>query len=486
MTLRFPSSSSLWMLALLVWAAAAPRVAAKNVHPELWTELARRPSSAKALPSFAPLYEKARAAALVITTEGTLLKGDMPTGKLPPGHPPLPGPDDFGVQGQGSGFLIHPTGLALTNYHVVENAERIWVRVGEDPVEIEAKVIGKDPKSDVALIGLQGQRQDWPALPLGDSERARVGDFALAIGNPFGLEHSVSLGVISARGRREIHPNGQSGLYDFLQTDASINVGNSGGPLMNLSGEVIGMNTAINAVAQGIGFAIPINMIKDLLPALRSEGRVIRSWLGVIIDPVTQELAQAYGLERPAGALVRQVVKEGPAFRAGLEPGDIIVRFAGQTIADVDTLPLLSGAGSVGRQVALDVVRDGKSLTLPVLLEAHPDNLPAPQERDAAAMPTSPKEVPLGMRIVTLNPEDRARLGIPAEVSGARIVDVKLGTRSFDAGLQPDDIVVRLNADAVTDAKGFAERVQAVPPQRLLRLWVQRGEDIFFVAIPKP
>ncbi|MFZ9886028.1 MAG: trypsin-like peptidase domain-containing protein [Myxococcota bacterium] len=475
-SLRVPAT--LLFIALLVPAA----VGAKG-NAELWTEAGKRRARPITLPSVAPLVERVEPASLVIMTEAPPESAQR---ELPPGHPPLPGRDGP-VQGQGSGFLIHPTGYALTNHHVIENAIRIRVRVGASRVEVPARVVGTDPRTDVALIKLEGDRRDWPVIPLGDSDTLKVGDFVVAIGNPFGLEQSVSMGILSARSRRDVNPSGRMGLYDFLQTDASINFGNSGGPLMNLSGEVVGMNTAINAAAQGIGFAIPVNMIKRMLPSLDEYGRVVRAWIGVGIQPVSPELARSFGLERPAGALVRQVLEGGPAADAGIVAGDVIVRFGTHPIDDANELPLLAGDAGVGQSVKLSLLREGKPKTVELVLGEHPENLrPATDRSSTSSGDNEARPRGLGIGVVTLDGDDRTRLGLDEEQRGARIIKVEFGSPAFHGGLMADDVIMELNGKLIASAQELQLALVEVPSGEVLRLQVWREGNKLFVPVKKP
>lgn len=472
---------------------------------DLWTEPARARAAVQ-IPSVAPLVDKLEPAVLVIFTETEV----DPERELPPGHPPMPegmpfpmpfegGPEgDPLMRGQGAGFLITPSGYALTNHHVVENARSITVRVGEAHEEVEAVVVGSDEKTDIALIQLKSARKDWPVIPLGNSDGMRVGDFVVAIGSPFGLEQSVSVGIISGRGRRDIAPSGREGLYDFMQTDASINPGNSGGPLLNLYGEAIGINSAVNAAGSGIGFAIPINMVKRLLPSLKERGRFARSWIGVQITGVEKEVATGLGLDRPRGALVREVVPEGPAARGGLVPGDVIVAFEGKRIEDSYELPLLAGEAGVGKTVKLDVLRDGKPRSLSITLGDHPDNALAARAdeertRKAAADRTdkhekkpADKEGALGVVVVTLDTDDRERLKLKADVSGTRVTKVRPGSPAFLAGLQADDVILQVNGKATRSANDFAAVVKETAAGGLLRMTLRRGDSTIFIPLPKP
>jgi serine protease Do len=481
MSRRFPVS------VLAVALAAVPALAG-----ELWTDPPKS-RSAVAIPSVAPLVDKLEPAVLVVFTEGTMSKDD-----LPPGHPPIgpegmPFPFPFGddedpeVRGQGAGFIITPNGYALTNHHVVENAKSITVRVGLMREEIPARVVGSDAKTDVALLKLDSKRNDWPVLPLGDSDALKVGDFVVAIGSPFGLEQSVSLGIISGRSRRDIAPSGRTGLYDFLQTDAGINPGNSGGPLINLYGEVIGMNAAVNAAANGIGFAIPINMVKRLLPQLKEKGRFARSWIGVQIVSVQKEHAKGFGLDRARGALVREVVDGGPAGKGGVLPGDVITSFEGKLIEDSYELPLLAGEAGVGKSVKLEVVRDGKARSLQVVLGDHPDN----KVVEAASKPVvekagGEKDGSIGLNVVTLDADDRERLKLRPDVTGTRVTKVRPGSPAFFAGLQPDDVILEVNKSETRKADDFAAILKNAPSGTLLKMLIRRGSSTLFVPMLKP
>ena len=261
----------------------------------------------------------------------------------------------------GSGFIIDRDGSILTNNHVVENAQKIVVRLA-DGQEHEAKVAGRDPKTDIAVIKIKA-RGNLPAATLGDSDRLEVGEWVMAIGNPFGLDNTVTSGIVSAKGRHI----GQGPYDNFIQTDASINPGNSGGPLINLSGEVVGINTAIFSRTGGnigIGFAIPTNLVKELLPQLKGKGKVTRGYLGVAIQKVTPEIAESLGMDRARGALVADVSKDGPAEKAGVKVGDVILEFDGRELAGATDLPILVARTAVNKKVRLKVLRDKKEATL--------------------------------------------------------------------------------------------------------------------------
>jgi len=476
---------------LIVAALGAPALAARADNGNLWIEKsAARPQVQ--MPSLAPLVKEIEPAVLSIYVESHA------SPQMDPNDPRLDFFRKFGLnlempdfkqQGQGTGFIISPEGYALTNHHVVENASKIQVRVDGSSQLINATVVGDDPRTDVALIKLEGNRKDWPAIALGDSDALQVGDFVLAIGNPFGLSQSVSMGIVSAKGRRDIAPSGRKGLYDFIQTDASINPGNSGGPLLNINGEVIGINSAINAQAQGIGFAIPINMVKREIPELKKSGHVQRAWLGVAIGKVDPDIATGMGLDRARGALVASVVEKSPAYKSGLKPGDVITKFDGKQIEDASDLPLLASSAGVGKTVTLELMRDNELRSAKVTLAPMPD-----EPGDSMGSPSSPSQSPeaqqnpgkIGVRVDSLDDNYRERLELPKSVKGAVIVNVDPSGVAAQAGLQPGDVVTEINGSSVGDAKAFVKALDKVSSGKLIRLILNRRGTETFAAFVKP
>ncbi len=287
-------------------------------------------------------------------------------------------------EGVGSGFVYDPNGLIITNNHVIDGASEIYVVFGRKR-QVRATVVGRDPRTDVAVLRVE--EKNLPFTPLGDSEAVRVGDWVVAIGNPFGLSHTVSAGIISAKGRTIADVKGldEAGYYDFLQTDASINPGNSGGPLLDMAGRVVGMNTAIRAKANSIGFAIPVNMIKELLPRLLADGSVKRSAIGVVVAPLMPEDRERLKLPEEAGVLVSVVVPGGPADKAGLVVDDVILSFEGEVLPSPDRLRWVASLAGVGKMVTLRVARGGRMFDLQVKLEALP-------ERPSAQQPLEPED----------------------------------------------------------------------------------------------
>jgi serine protease Do len=451
---------------------------------DLWLDRSGPPLVS--VPSLAPLVSASEPAVLSIYVEGSIGNSNDPR---------MDWMRRFGVempdmkrQGQGTGFLIHPDGYAITNFHVVEGASEINVKVGNGSALVPADVVGEDARTDIALIRLRGTAPSggWPALPLGDSERLTVGDFVVAIGNPFGLAQSVSMGIVSAKGRRDIAPSGRHGLYDFLQTDAAINPGNSGGPLVNFAGEVVGVNAAVNAAGQGLGFAIPINLVKQMLPDLKAKGRVERGYLGVALGKVSDDVAAGLGLDRARGALVVSVNDGTPAWKAGLEPGDVITKFDDKPVEAASDLPLFAAAAGVGRKVVVELVRDGELRSATILLQKRPDD--ESSKPRAAKKPKARTEpaARIGIFADDVDDEYRARLGLKDNQDGVVIVRVENGSIAAEAGIEPGDVVVKLNGKPMDDADKFVRAVERSAAGSVLKLVVLRGGTPTFVVMRKP
>jgi serine protease Do len=367
-------------------------------------------------------------------------------------------PKSFKQKSLGTGFIIDKEGHILTNNHVVEGTEEIKVKL-DDNREFEAKIIGRDPKTDLALIRIQADRDVTP-LPLGDSDALEVGDWVVAIGNPFALGHTVTAGIVSAKYRR-IGP----GSYDnFIQTDASINPGNSGGPLLNTDGRVVGINTAIftrSGGSIGIGFAIPVNMAKELLPQLK-KGKVVRGWLGVMIQTITADLKDKLGLKEQKGALVADVVKGGPAEKAGIKRGDVIVSFDGKEIREMRQLPRIVGATRVGKTVEVEVIRGGSKKTFEVKIGEL-------KEREEPEEPRVSKPN-LGMIVEELTPQLARNLGLSRK-SGLVVVRVEPGSPAEEADLRPRDIILEIDQVPVKNMGDFQKKMEAY----------KKGDTILFV-----
>lgn len=370
-------------------------------------------------------------------------------------------------QSLGSGFIINPDGLILTNNHVIEQADQIKV-VMQDEREFEAEVVGRDPKTDLALIKVTPQAA-LPTVPVGDSDSLRIGEWVMAIGNPFGLSHTVTAGIVSAKGR--IIGAGQ--YDDFIQTDASINPGNSGGPLFNTHGEVVGINTAIIAGGTGIGFAIPINLAKELLPQLHAKGKVIRGWLGVMIQKVTPELARSFDLPQSLGALVAEVIEDSPADRGGLQRGDVITAFDGTKIRDMHELPRIVAKTPVGKQVSVDVLREGDTKTLKVTIAELKDQTVTISPSDLTSQ--------LGMEVQELTPEIAQQMGL-RDTEGVFVAVVDDDSSAAEAGIRRGDIILEVNRQRVHNMRDYTEALRRTAEATILLL-ISRGETTLYVAL---
>ncbi len=388
----------------------------------------------------------------------------------------------FGEQPQrerrslGSGVIVDKRGYILTNNHVIEQADQIEVRLS-DKRKFAATVIGKDPKTDLAVIKIDAP-DDLPVAKLGDSNAIRIGEWAIAIGNPFGLDQTVTVGVISAVGRSEV---GITTYEDFIQTDASINPGNSGGPLVNLNGEVIGINTAIVATGQGIGFAIPISMAREIKDRLLAQGRVVRAWLGVGIQELTEELAPQFGVKPEAGVLVGNVMPGSPAERGGLKTGDIIQEFNGAKIANVRQLQREVAQSPVGSPARVKVLREKQPVEVTIVLGEQP------AEAAAAAPAPSPVESAerFGLTVQDLTPELREQLRLNG-TDGVIVSSVDEAGPAARAGIRPGDLITEANREPVKHARDFARILgQMRRGQNLLVLVRRDGSSRFAVLPPK-
>jgi serine protease Do len=378
-------------------------------------------------------------------------------------------PKEFEQKGLGSGVIISKDGYILTNNHVVEGSDEILVKLS-DKEEYQGKVVGMDPNTDLALVKIETSRE-LPTAVLGDSDRLRVGEWVIAIGNPFGLEHTVTAGIVSAKGR----VIGSGPYDDFIQTDASINPGNSGGPLFNLKGEVIGVNTAIVAAGQGIGFAIPINVAKDELPQLRETGKVTRGWLGVQIQQWEPGLAQKFGLPEERGALVGRVIEGEPAEKGGIQKGDVILDLEGHSIKDTKDLLNTVARLQPGQKVKVVVLRDGKEKTLSVELGERP------AEGESAAAPGPSKEDRLGLTVQDVTQEMAERLGLD-KPEGVLVSNVKPGSAAAKAGLQRGDLVHEIEHEPVRNVKDYQKIISKTGKDSVL-FWIQRGKGRRYVVV---
>ena len=353
----------------------------------------------------------------------------------------------------GSGFLIDAEGHILTNNHVVANSEAITVTLN-DKRTFKGKVVGADPETDVAIIKIDGN--DLPSLPLGDSDQLRIGDWAIAIGNPLGeLRGTVTVGIISAQGRSNLNIFGGTPAYqDFIQTDASINFGNSGGPLCNIHGEAIGINTAINPSGQGISFAIPINLAKHVAEQLIASGKVKRAWIGVTLAELTPELAEGFGIKGSQGVVVQGVLDGQPAARAGLKRNDVIVELNGAPVADMQKFRLRVADMPVGSRIRLVVLREGRRLPITLTLVERTDAAVA-LSQPSGGVETAP--APGGLRVRDLSPEEKTGASVQ---SGVIVTEVEEGSAAQEAGLLPGDLIEEVGGKPVASAAAFAKALR--------------------------
>jgi serine protease Do len=396
-------------------------------------------------------------------------------------------PDDEGMRsrGLGSGVIVSDDGYILTNNHVISDAEELEVRLMDDR-ELKATVVGSDPESDVALIKVDAT--GLPAVRFGDSDRLAVGEWVVAVGSPFSenLAHTVTAGIVSAKGRTQV---GIVDFEDFIQTDAAINPGNSGGALVNLRGELVGVNTAIatrNGFYQGVGFAIPVNMARKVMDDLLNRGKVVRGWLGVQIQSLDEDLATGLGLDSKRGVVINDLTAGGPAERAGLKHGDVILKFNGAPVKDADHLQSLVAAQDPGKPAELQVRREGKDVNVKVDLGERPTN---PRDAFGRATPSEDEETPtapagreLGIKVIPLT-EARAReLGYEDD-SGVVVEDVLRGGPAATKNIRPGDLIKEVNRRPVSSVKEFNSTISDLKAGDTALLLVRRGEQNFFAAV---
>ncbi len=384
--------------------------------------------------------------------------------------------DDQQARSLGSGFIVSADGYVLTNSHVVEGADEIIVRTS-DRREFVATLVGTDKRSDIALLKVDAE--GLPTVHIGSAKDLQVGEWVLAIGSPFGFEHSATAGIVSAKGRNLPTEN----YVPFIQTDVAINPGNSGGPLFNLDGEVIGVNSQIYSRTggfMGLSFAIPIDVAMDVVEQLKTKGRVSRGWLGVLIQDVTRDLAPTFGLKRPEGALVAQVLPDSPAAAAGLQPGDVILSYNGKDVTISSALPPLVGTTPVGEAARLEVMRKGQRINLDVTIAELPDDEQLAGSRGEKAPQKTNR---LGLSVANLSADQREKLGI--EQGGVVVEEVSEGPAA-QAGITPGDIILMLDNQNVDDLEGFNRILEAIEPDRSAAVLIQRGDGRMFYALRVP
>lgn len=454
-------------------------------------------AQAQSLPDFTQLVEKHSAAVVNISTTQKIehpkisrmpqgLPQQIPEGPLGDlfrhffgeqgqdrgfGAPGGPGGEPAEVKSLGSGFIISEDGYVMTNHHVVKDASEILVRLS-DRRELVAKLIGSDERSDIALLKVDADH--LPVVEIGDSAHLKVGEWVLAIGSPFGFDHSVTQGIVSAKGRALPREN----YVPFIQTDVAINPGNSGGPLFDLDGKVVGINSQIYSRTggfMGLSFSIPIDMAMKVVAQLKDGGKVARGWLGVLIQDVTRELAESFGMKKPRGALVAKVLKDSPAEEAGLEVGDIVISFNGKPVIRSSNLPPLVGISPVGEKVRVEILRKGKTKVLRVKLGELPDD-----DTQVAGEPHTANETRLDITVMDITDEQRKQLDI--KEGGVIVQKVQAGP-ARKAGVRRGDVVLTLNNIAVKDAKHFAEISADLPTDKSVPLLVQRRGGPVFLAL---
>ncbi|HEU4402225.1 MAG TPA: Do family serine endopeptidase [Candidatus Polarisedimenticolia bacterium] len=378
-------------------------------------------------------------------------------------------------QSGGSGFLIGDDGFILTNYHVVEDATKIKVNLSGDRRDYPADVVGTDPGTDLALIRIKVDKR-LPALSLGDSDAMRVGDWVIAVGNPLNYEHTVTVGVVSAKGRHLPQLSRDFSLDNFIQTDAAINFGNSGGPLVNLAGEVIGVNTAISSVGQGIGFAVPINVARDIMEQLKSKGKVSRGYLGISLGEITPDLQEAFGLKTDKGALVQSIQPGLPADEAGLKRGDVIVAVDGHSIESTNEVVRMVSAKEPGSTVRLTVNRGGKEMTLNAKLAERPL---LGRGQEPGARPGEPSEEPnekmLGISVDDLTPQILQELDLPKETAGVVVTRVSKVSQAYEKNLGEGDVITELNRAPIKSVADYRRELHKVK---------EGGLVVFYVITP--
>lgn len=451
-------------------------------------------AAVRGLPDFTDLVEEASPAVVNISTTTKISRDQQPGRQAPPrshGVPPAPGtpfddflrrffgdeygnaPEEFDEESLGSGFIISADGYVLTNAHVAGNADEIVVRLS-DRREYVAELVGSDRRSDVALLKIDAR--DLPVAKIGRSTDLKVGGWVMAIGSPFGFEHSVTAGIVSAIGRSLPNEN----YTPFIQTDVAINPGNSGGPLLNMDGEVVGINSQIYSRTggfMGLSFAIPIDLAMSVVDQLRTTGHVSRGWLGILIQDVTRELAESFGMKRPVGALVARVLPDSPAEKAGIQVGDVIVEYQGRAVESSSTLPPMVGQTQVGATAEMKVMRDGKERRLKVAIS----ELPEDEEAAGGVAPEAPSGSIERLGVVGGNPGAEQREELEGK-SGVVVEQVNPGPAAR-AGVRRGDIILRFDNVEVRDLAHLRELVKAMPADKSVPILVQRRGSPIFLAL---
>jgi serine protease Do len=420
-------------------------------------------------PDFTKLVEAVSPVVVNISAAGVVPVDEAPPSDDPGLEPPVPFDES-----SGSGVIIGADGWILTNNHVVAGASEVLVRLA-DRRELAARIVGTDPASDLALLKVEAAK--LPVAKIGDPAKLKPGEWVLAIGAPFGFEYSVTAGIVSAKGRSI----GSEQYVPYIQTDVAVNPGNSGGPLINLRGEVIGLNSQIfssTGTFNGISFAVPVDLAMDVVGQLRKNGRVVRGWLGLNIQDVTRDLAESFGMSRPAGALVRGLAAEGPAAKAGIQVGDVILEYDAKVLRRSDELPPLVGRTAPGKKVALKVLRSGKPVALNATVGELPPPAPPVVERRSA-----PADDKLGLGVRDLTAGERAALEV---AEGGAVIDAILDGPAADAGLAEGDVLLRVGQTPIVSAAQFVELMSAPPAGRTVAVLVLRDGQTQFLPLRIP
>lgn len=457
----------------------------KEENPQILPVKETEEGKETCLPSFADLVEKLKPTVVNIRTTKEIAVSPFrfffrgPGGERDPfeelfrrffGEPER----KYKTQSLGSGFIISKDGYILTNNHVIQDVTDIRVITVEGK-EYNARVVGKDPKTDVALIKIDG-KGEFPSAVLGNSDKLRIGEWVIAIGNPFGLGHTVTAGIVSATGRAL----GLAQYEDFIQTDTPINPGNSGGPLFNLKGEVVGINSAIIPYAQGIGFAIPINLAKSILPQLKEQGYVVRGYLGVYIQPLTPDIAESLGIEEPKGAVVSDVIKGSPAEKAGIKVGDVIVEYNGKEVKDHHQLPILVSTTPPGTVVPIVIIREGKRIKLNVeIAKLEEGDAPRGGEKENFY-----EDKTLGLVVQNLTEDIIRSLGIERNIRGVLVADVDPDGIASMSGIQRGDLIIEINRKEVRDVSHFKTLInEAIKKSKTLLFLIHREGKNLFITV---
>jgi serine protease Do len=459
------------------------------------------PSWARPVEGFADLAERLMPAVVNISTSQTVQQrnsrgpGQPPFGDFfeeffnqrrgPNGAPNRQSPQSRKVSSLGSGFVVDPSGIIITNNHVIEEADEITINFS-DGSKLPAEIIGRDPKTDLAVLQVKTKKQ-LAFVPMGDSAKARVGDWVIAIGNPFGLGGSLSAGVISAI-KRDIN----AGPYDsFIQTDAAINKGNSGGPLFNMQGEVIGVNSAIispSGGSVGIGFSIPSNLATSVIAQLRQYGETRRGWLGVRIQEVTDELADSLSLGKARGALVSEVSPGGPAEKGGVKVGDVIVKFDNKPVPQMRDLPRIVAETTIDKPVNVELIRRGRTKRIKIvtgrLQEAALDNKPAESKTEKPQ--DASVHTHLGLTLQNINPKSRRDFELGDDASGALVIEIDRASVAFEAGIRVGDVISEIDQKTIGSAKTAAEALKKAEKsgRKSVLVFVKSGGSVRFIAVP--